>query len=92
MSQEQALTGVRILDLVRYSQGLSPSNWLNRGAGDQNRAARGGDMTRGLMSSNSDGMAPSFLSANLGNAVWRWISRTLTREVIQISGPGRCGG
>ena len=41
MSQEQALTGVRILDFSQVLQGLLlPSNWLNWGAGDQNNSLR----------------------------------------------------
>ena len=65
---EQALTGVRVLDFSQVLAGPFATQQLAQLGAQVTKIEQpqGGDMTRGLMSSSSDGMAPSFLSANLG--------------------------
>ncbi|HCG70189.1 MAG TPA: CoA transferase [Gammaproteobacteria bacterium] len=65
---EQALTRVRVLDFSQVLAGPFATQQLAQLGAQviKIEQPQGGDMTRGLMSSSSDGMAPSFLSANLG--------------------------
>lgn len=66
--QQQAFSGVRILDFSQVLAGPFATQQMAQLGADVIKIEQptGGDMTRGLMSSASDGMAPSFLSANLG--------------------------
>jgi crotonobetainyl-CoA:carnitine CoA-transferase CaiB-like acyl-CoA transferase len=68
MSERQALTGLRILDFTQVLAGpFATQQMAQLGADVVKIEARGvGDFTRGLLSSGADGMAPSFLSCNLG--------------------------
>ena len=65
---EQALTGVRILDFSQVLAGPFATQLMAQLGAQVVKVEQpvGGDMTRGLMSASSDGMAPSFLAANLG--------------------------
>ena len=66
--QQQAFSGVRILDFSQVLAGPFATQQLAQLGAEVIKIEQpvGGDMTRGLMSSTSDGMAPSFLAANLG--------------------------
>jgi len=68
MSERQAFTGIRILDFSQVLAGPFATQQLAQlGADVIKIEARGvGDITRGLMSTGADGMAPSFLTCNLG--------------------------
>jgi CoA:oxalate CoA-transferase len=66
--QQQAFTGIRILDFSQVLAGPFATQLLAQLGAQVIKIEQpvGGDMTRGLMSASSDGMAPSFLAANLG--------------------------
>ncbi len=68
MGVEQAFSGLRILDFTQVLAGPFATQQLAQLGADviKIEARDAGDMTRGLMSSRSDGMAPSFLTCNLG--------------------------
>ena len=65
---EQAFTGVRVLDFSQVLAGPFATQLMAQLGAQVIKVEQpvGGDMTRGLMSASSDGMAPSFLAANLG--------------------------
>jgi crotonobetainyl-CoA:carnitine CoA-transferase CaiB-like acyl-CoA transferase len=68
MSERQAFTGLRILDFTQVLAGPFATQQLAQLGADvikiEERAT--GDITRGLLSTGTDGMAPSFLTCNLG--------------------------
>ena len=66
--EEQAFTGVRVLDFSQVLAGPFATQLMAQLGAQVIKVEQpvGGDMTRGLMSASSDGMAPSFLAANLG--------------------------
>ena len=68
MSEHQAFSGLRILDFTQVLAGPFATQQLAQlGADVIKIEARGvGDITRGLLSTGADGMAPSFLTCNLG--------------------------
>ena len=67
---KQALYGIRVLDYSQVLAGPFATQLLAQLGAQVIKIEQpvGGDMTRGLMSANSDGMAPSFLAANLVSA------------------------
>jgi len=68
MSEQQAFTGLRILDFTQVLAGPFATQQLAQLGADviKVEARDVGDITRGLMSTGADGMAPSFLTCNLG--------------------------
>lgn len=64
----QALTGIRILDFTAVLAGAFATQQLAQLGADVIKIEQPGvgDVTRGLMASASDGMAPSFLTCNIG--------------------------
>lgn len=68
MSDKQAFTGLRILDFTQVLAGPFATQQLAQLGADviKIEARETGDITRGLLSSNAEGMAPSFLTCNLG--------------------------
>ncbi|MEM7017808.1 MAG: CoA transferase [Pseudomonadota bacterium] len=65
---QQAFTGIRILDFSQVLAGPFATQQLAQLGADVIKIEQPGtgDITRGLMSASSDGMAPSFLTCNLG--------------------------
>ncbi len=68
MSDVQAFTGLRILDFTQVLAGPFATQQLAQLGADviKIEARDMGDITRGLLSTGADGMAPSFLTCNLG--------------------------
>ena len=68
MSNHQAFSGLRILDFTQVLAGPFATQQLAQLGADVIKIEEpaAGDITRGLMSAASDGMAPSFLTCNLG--------------------------
>lgn len=68
MTDRQAFTGLRILDFTQVLAGPFATQQLAQLGADVIKIEQPGvgDVTRGLMSSDSDGMGPSFLTCNLG--------------------------
>ena len=68
MSERQAFSGLRILDFTQVLAGPFATQQLAQlGADVIKIEERGtGDITRGMLSTGTDGMAPSFLTCNLG--------------------------
>lgn len=66
--QQQAFSGVRIVDFSQVLAGPFATQLLAQLGAQVIKIEQpiGGDMTRGSMSATSAGMAPSFLTANLG--------------------------
>ncbi len=78
MSDTQALTGKRVLDFTQVLAGPFATQQLAQLGADVIKVEQPGtgDMTRGLLASDSHGMAPSFLTCNLGK-------RSLTLDLKQ---------
>lgn len=68
MGELQAFTGLRILDFSQVLAGPFATQQLAQLGADVIKIEERevGDFTRGLMSTGADGMAPSFLTCNLG--------------------------
>jgi len=68
MTEQQAFTGLRILDFTQVLAGPFATQQLAQLGADviKIEARELGDITRGLLSTGTDGMAPSFLTCNLG--------------------------
>lgn len=68
MSDQQAFTGLRVLDFTQVLAGPFATQQLAQLGADviKIEARDLGDITRGLLSTGADGMAPSFLTCNLG--------------------------
>ena len=68
MSEQQAFTGLRILDFTQVLAGPFATQQLAQLGADviKIEARDVGDLTRGLLATGADGMAPSFLTCNLG--------------------------
>ena len=64
----QAFSNIRIIDFTQVLAGPFATQQLAQLGADviKIEALGSGDMTRGLMAADSDGMAPSFLTCNLG--------------------------
>ena len=68
MTDTRALSGIRILDFTQVLAGPFATQQLAQLGADVIKIEQRevGDITRGLLSSGADGMAPSFLTCNLG--------------------------
>lgn len=68
MNDQQAFTGLRIIDFTQVLAGPFATQQLAQLGADVIKIEQPGigDITRGLMSQGSDGMGPSFLTCNLG--------------------------
>ncbi len=68
MSGTQALSGIRILDFTQVLAGPFATQQLAQLGADVIKIEQRevGDITRGLLSTGADGMAPSYLTCNLG--------------------------
>ena len=81
----QAFTGLRIIDFTQVLAGPFATQQLAQLGADVIKIEQpeAGDITRGLMSSGSDGMAPSFLTCNLGKrAITLDLKHPKAKEVV----------
>ena len=81
----QAFTGLRIIDFTQVLAGPFATQQLAQLGADVIKIEQpdAGDITRGLMSSGSDGMAPSFLTCNLGKrAITLDLKHPRAKEVV----------
>ncbi len=84
-ASRQALTGLRIIDFTQVLAGPFATQQLAQLGADVIKIEQPGvgDITRGLMSDSSDGMAPSFLTCNLGKrAITLDLKHAQAKEVI----------
>ena len=82
----QAFTGLRIIDFTQVLAGPFATQQLAQLGADVIKIEQpsSGDITRGLMSTGSDGMAPSFLTCNLGKrAITLDLKHAKAKEVVQ---------
>ncbi|NKB98303.1 MAG: CoA transferase [Pseudomonadales bacterium] len=83
--QRQALTGLRIIDFTQVLAGPFATQQLAQLGADVIKVEQPGigDVTRGLMSASSNGMAPSYLTCNLGKrAITLDLKHAQAKEVI----------
>lgn len=81
----QAFTGLRIIDFTQVLAGPFATQQLAQLGADVIKIEQpdAGDITRGLMSSGSDGMAPSFLTCNLGKrAITLDLKHPRAKEIV----------
>ena len=81
----QAFTGLRIIDFTQVLAGPFATQQLAQLGADVIKIEQpeAGDITRGLMSSGSDGMAPSFLTCNLGKrAITLDLKHPKAKEIV----------
>ena len=81
----QAFTGLRIIDFTQVLAGPFATQQLAQLGADVIKIEQpnAGDLTRGLMSSGSDGMAPSFLTCNLGKrAITLDLKHPKAKEIV----------
>ena len=81
----QAFTGLRIVDFTQVLAGPFATQQLAQLGAEVIKIEQpgSGDITRGLMSSGSDGMAPSFLTCNLGKrAITLDLKHAKAREIV----------
>lgn len=86
MSDRRALDGIRILDFTQVLAGPFATQQLAQLGAEVIKIEQPetGDITRGLMSRGSNGMAPSFLTCNLGKrSVSLDLKAEAAREIIQ---------
>ena len=80
----QAFTGLRIIDFTQVLAGPFATQQLAQLGADVIKIEQpeAGDITRGLMSSGSDGMAPSFLTCNLGKRAIPDLKHPKAKEIV----------
>ena len=81
----QAFTDLRIIDFTQVLAGPFATQQLAQLGADVIKIEQpeAGDITRGLMSSGSDGMAPSFLTCNLGKrAITLDLKHPKAKEIV----------
>ena len=81
----QAFTGLRIIDFTQVLAGPFATQQLAQLGADVIKIEQpnAGDITRGLMSYGSDGMAPSFLTCNLGKrAITLDLKHPKAKEIV----------
>lgn len=86
MSTRQAFTGLRILDFTQVLAGPFATQQLAQLGAEVIKIEQpgSGDITRGLMATDSDGMAPSFLTCNLGKrSLTLDLKHPAAREIIE---------
>ena len=82
---QQAFSGLRIIDFTQVLAGPFATQQLAQLGADVIKIEQpgAGDITRGLMSSGSDGMAPSFLTCNLGKrAITLDLKHPKARDIV----------